>query len=388
MKIDSRMQSPHIWIHTNIPAPYRKHQFETFSAAFPQTKVFFNKEMKMSSYRNAWKDDIQDWMVRCEHHPSNSRLPKVGRFSFSLLWRLILQPKGTIHLVGDTGGNFWFILLFCLLRKSRFVIWNDGGFPESITDRYLQLFRRVILPHSVAAFTPGKLGKAFCQRLGFGDDRIFNAYFSHDVNEYREFFLTQCNAARVRVRQELAISHDAIVIFCIARFLDWKRLVDLAEALVLLERRLPPVMPPMDFVLIGEGNDRTHEPILQRLQYIRVRYIPHVPYDAIKWYYCASDVFAFPSEGDIWGLVVNEALSLGVPVICTDRIGAAELVHDGVNGFKISARAPEQLVDRLAQLVREPDLLSKMKTSALRIWDVWNTDLAVAELKRMISAVS
>jgi glycosyltransferase involved in cell wall biosynthesis len=382
------MRSPHLWIHTNIPAPYRKHQFETFSAAFPQTKVFLNKEMKMSSYRNAWKDDIQDWMVRCERHPSNSRLPKVGRFSFSLLWRLIRQPKGTIHLVGDTGGNFWFILLFCLLRKSRFVIWNDGGFPESITDRYLQLFRRVILPHSVAAFTPGKLGKAFFQQLGFADDRIFNAYFSHDINEYREYYQTQHNAVREYVRRKFDISRDTIVILCVSRFLDWKRLIDLAEALVILEQCLVANTPSVELILIGEGEDKTHESVLQRLRDIRVHYIPQVPYSDIKEYYCAGDIFAFPSEGDIWGLVVNEALSFGVPVICTDRIGSAELVHDGVNGFKISVRAPEQLADRLAQLVNERYLLLKMKTNALRIWDTWNTDLAVAELKRMISTVS
>ena len=133
MKLHSLMQSPHIWIHTNIPAPYRKHQFEMFSAAFPQTKVFFSEEMHAD--RNAWKDDIQNWMVQYERHPSNGRLPKVGRFSFSLLWRLIRQPEGTIHLVGATGGNFWFILLFCLLRKSKYVVWGDGGFAESITVR-------------------------------------------------------------------------------------------------------------------------------------------------------------------------------------------------------------------------------------------------------------
>ena len=342
----------------------------------------------MSPHRKAWKDDIQDWMICCERHSSNHKLPKIGRFSISLLWRLIRQPKGTIHLVGDTGGNFWFILLFCRLRKSRFVMWNDGGFPESITDRYLQLFRRVILPHSVAAFTQGKLGKAFFQQLGFADDRIFNAYFSHDINEYREYYQTQHNAARERVRRKFDISRNTIVILCISRFLDWKRLIDLAEALVILEQCLVANTPSVELILIGEGEDKTHESVLQRLRNIRVHYIPRVPYSDIKEYYCASDIFAFPSEGDIWGLVVNEALSLGMPVICTKRIGAAELVEDGVNGFQISVRNPEALANRLEYLILNPKALAEMKRTALNIWNTWNTDLAVVELKRIVGFCS
>lgn len=380
------LKKQHLWLHTNIPAPYRKHQFEAFALAFPETTVFFYETMH--SDRKAWVGDIQSWGVRCVNLPVNDCLKKFSWFSFSLLWKLMQQPKGTIHLVGAVGGAWRLILFCCLLRRSKFVLWNDGGFPETISDRMLQFHRKFILPHCAAVFTPGNLGKSFCQRLGFSDAKIFNAYFSHDVKEFRAFYQAQRQQVREQIRHDLAISRDAIVILCVARFLAWKRLVDLAEALSLLEGRLNAGSPPLELILVGEGEDLSHQPVLQRLRTIRVHSIPRVPYSDMKGFYCASDLFVFPSEGDIWGLVVNEALSFGVPVICTTRIGAAELVENGTNGFQVTVRNPGQIASCLEKLINDPELLVNMKRNALSIWDTWNTVLAVDELKRMIFTVA
>jgi len=121
------------------------------------------------------------------------------------------------------------------------------------------------------------------------------------------------------------------------------------------------------------------------LRNIHLHHIPSVAYDDMPAWYAAADLFVFPSEGDIWGLVVNEALSMGVPVICTSRIGAAEIIRDGENGFKVPVRSPAEIAARIWQLYQDRQLLNKMKKNSAGIVDVWNTDLAVRELQRLSS---
>ena len=61
-------------------------------------------------------------------------------------------------------------------------------------------------------------------------------------------------------------------------------------------------------------------------------------------YYLAADIFVFPTREDVWGLVINEALSYGLPVISSDRCGAAlELVKDRNTGYIFTNESVDEL---------------------------------------------
>ncbi|MCS4054638.1 glycosyltransferase family 4 protein [Salinibacter ruber] len=70
-----------------------------------------------------------------------------------------------------------------------------------------------------------------------------------------------------------------------------------------------------------------------------------------------ADVFVLPSRHDGWGVVVNEALGSGLPIICSDAVGAAhDLVVPGENGVRIPAGEVEPLREAMARMVDRPDL--------------------------------
>ena len=82
--------------------------------------------------------------------------------------------------------------------------------------------------------------------------------------------------------------------------------------------------------------------------------------------YDLCDVFVLPSEHEPWGLVVNEAMNAGKPVIVSDRVGAGpDLVEDGVNGFVYPARDVAALADRLRRLIDSPEHRAAMGARAL-----------------------
>jgi glycosyltransferase involved in cell wall biosynthesis len=92
--------------------------------------------------------------------------------------------------------------------------------------------------------------------------------------------------------------------------------------------------------------------------------------------YQAADVFVLPSVEDGYGLVTNEAMSAGLPVIVSDHAGSAEVVRDGENGFVVGARDINALADRLDALLRDPNLRRHMgararATAASRTWETY-----------------
>jgi glycosyltransferase involved in cell wall biosynthesis len=80
-----------------------------------------------------------------------------------------------------------------------------------------------------------------------------------------------------------------------------------------------------------------------------------------------SDLFILPSRWDGWGAVVNEALMCGVPVMCSDYCGAADLIHRGFNGELFRCDSLESLTNLLQKRISEGPL-SDSKREGIRSW--------------------
>jgi len=79
-----------------------------------------------------------------------------------------------------------------------------------------------------------------------------------------------------------------------------------------------------------------------------------VPHEGLAEIYSGADLLVLPSRFDGFGLVVSEALACGTPVLVSDRVGAADLVREGVNGWIVAADSEEALRARLDWCVRHP----------------------------------
>ena len=78
----------------------------------------------------------------------------------------------------------------------------------------------------------------------------------------------------------------------------------------------------------------------------------------VEKYYLASDIFAMPSQFDTFGLTVLEAMTAGLPVIITRRVGAMDLIDSGVQGFVLSENpSPSDITAALASLMEKEDRL-------------------------------
>ena len=105
----------------------------------------------------------------------------------------------------------------------------------------------------------------------------------------------------------------------------------------------------------------------------RVHFLGFHQPEAIPDIFAAADIFVLPSRHDGWGVVVNEALGAGLPIIVSDRVGARDLVESGRNGFIIPAGDIAGLAGALVELGRSSNLretFGRHSTTRSAQWDV------------------
>src|SRR5207249_1387315 len=105
-------------------------------------------------------------------------------------------------------------------------------------------------------------------------------------------------------------------------------------------------------------------------------------------FYALSDVFVLPSVEDRWGLVINEVMSAGLPVIASDEIGAVpDLVKHGHNGFVFPAGNVASLAGYLEQLVNDENLRKEMghnSEALIAQWDIERAAQGVIDAVRFV----
>jgi glycosyltransferase involved in cell wall biosynthesis len=100
--------------------------------------------------------------------------------------------------------------------------------------------------------------------------------------------------------------------------------------------------------------------------------------DDLAQRYADADVFALLSRHEPWGVVVNEAAASGLPLVLSDRVGAAyDLLHHGDNGLLVPADDVEAAVRALRALADDPALRDRMGARSRELVRAWNYDASV-----------
>jgi glycosyltransferase involved in cell wall biosynthesis len=105
----------------------------------------------------------------------------------------------------------------------------------------------------------------------------------------------------------------------------------------------------------------------------------HAPED-LPQFFARADVFVLPSRYDGWGVVVNQALGAGLPVICSDMVGAGhDLVEDEINGLRFPAGDASALAARMQRFLLQPALIESWGTVSRRRAHHWTPDAGAAK---------
>ncbi|HEX6048002.1 MAG TPA: glycosyltransferase, partial [Gemmatimonadaceae bacterium] len=202
----------------------------------------------------------------------------------------------------------------------------------------------------VAAFLViGSRNRDYYRTFGVPDDKCYWAPYGVD-NGWFSLAEPARSLARERVRRRIGVGDDTVVFASSAKLIARKRPTDLVDAVALV--RSEGVAGHALF--IGDGDERSQ---LERRAAERgvadaVTVVGFVNQAELPAWYAAADALVLPSDSrETWGLVVNEAMAAGLPVVVSDAAGCSpDLVRDSVNGFTYPCGDIDALADRLARV--------------------------------------
>ena len=156
---------------------------------------------------------------------------------------------------------------------------------------------------------------------------------------------------REALRRELGAHASDVVVLCVARLGPEKRLDVLVRAVAAADE------PSLMLVLAGDGPERQELVQLAGELGVRLALLGDVDWGRIVELYVAADVFALLSERETWAVVVNEAAACALPLVLSDRVGAAhDLLRDGENGTLVPAGDVGTAARALRELARDSEL--------------------------------
>lgn len=232
----------------------------------------------------------------------------------------------------------------------------------------------------------GTANRQYYRALGVPDSKIFDVPYTVDNDRIiAAASLTQEERNAVRVRFGLSINKP--VVLYASKFMRRKHPDDLIRAAALLRDR------GYDFsvLMVGSGEmDAELRTLVQKLGLTNVVFGGFINQAELPRVYAAGDVFVLPAENEPWGLIVNEVMCAGIPVVVSDEVGCVpDLVKDGINGYHMKAGSPQSLADALERLLADPGRRADMGRKSLAMIRNWGYEQCrVGLLKALTTTIS
>ena len=199
--------------------------------------------------------------------------------------------------------------------------------------------------------------------------RIFANTIDVPAWEERQRKLAQ---RRSEVRTALGAAADDVVLLSVARLGPEKGLDTLVRGVAAARD------PKLLLVVAGDGPQRREIEALAQELGVRLRLTGDLPADRVAEAYAAADVFALLSTRETWGVVVNEAAVSGLPLVLSDRVGAAyDLLRDGENGFLVSAGDVDTTGEAFKRLAADAGLRTRAGERSRELVRGWGYEPSV-----------
>lgn len=267
-------------------------------------------------------------------------------------------------------SNPWALraLHWCRANRVPAVLMTESSRHDSPRTALKEWVKRRLVGMFSAALAGGTLHADYLTALGMPGDRVFLGY---DVIE-NEYFRDHVAAIRQKHQETSRPRH----FLASARFIEKKNLFRILEAYAEYRRSMTiQGLEPWGIVLLGDGKLRPAvEVLLNKLQLTTAVSMPGFKqYEELPEHYGGASAFIHASTTEQWGLVVNEAMASGLPVLVSDRCGCApDLVKDGQNGYVFDPYNVNAIAGAMERLSRLPvEDLRRMGQTSEEIITAW-----------------
>lgn len=347
---------PFVVYWNNIPAPYMVERFNVVAdRGNLDFEAWFNERTEKG---RSWEIDESNWRFRYRYLPAVNLLKRNFHWPSPLFRRrpdvLVSLYAEPVFLIG------WAITK---LRKGSIAFWCQVTHDSWVQRKWWKNYiKKLIFPMLDATLGSGKDSQKFAIQYGIPIEKALCLRHSIDVNHYLAGHKKAC-AQRNKIREKLELVGTTFIY--VGRLWKGKGLGYLLQAFNDAQKEID---KEISLILVGDGKE---EAILKKMCYEKsiknVIFTGFVQKRNLPIYYAASDVFVFPTLGDPYGLVVDEAMASKLPIISSSSVGEiTDRVENGVNGYIVSSGNIQGMKEKMLILAKDEKLIKKMGEISLK----------------------
>ena len=345
-----------LWL-TNIPSPYRVKFFNELGKKCDLTVLF---EKRGSSERDKSWEKIDDKNFQAVFLKGKS-VGVAEAFCPSVIKYLKKQYD---HIVVTNYSDPTGILAVIWMRlfQLRYEIEGDGAFPGMRSGLKAKL-KQYIFHGASVCFSSAQMHDSYYELYGVPQKKIVRYPFT-SISETDILKNAMNYSTKMKIRENLKIKEEKVVL-AVGQFIRRKGYDTLLQAM----KGLPKTI---GVYIIGGKVTQEYLDIVEKENMKNIHFIDFMEPNKLKEYFEVADLFVHPTREDIWGLVINEAMANGLPVVTTDKcIAGLEMVQNGINGEIVEAGNVSVLRDAISTWING-DMPNKKSLEIARKYTIEN----------------
>lgn len=372
-------------VHNQLWAHYKSKLFSELHRYAPQYGIEIHVvQIALSEKSRANMGDAEASRYDYDYEVLfNTSLDQVGlgARTAALLAKIRAYRPDVLNLTGWYDPAQWVLLFYAKLRGIKVIISNESNVRDHVRMGLKERFKQFLLSQADGFFCFGKSSAAYLEKLGVKPSQIFTQKAAIVDNDVILAHYHQAFAERdIRKKAKNWASYNFIFV---GRLIPPKNLPLLLQAFAKVSAQAP----DWGLVLLGEGEQKAE---LQTMAapLSNVRFEAGVPWYEVAEYLALADVLVLPSESEPWGLVVNEAMICGLPVLVSEPSGCVDdLVQEGQNGWKFHPHQLPDFVDKLHHFVDNSANLGRMGSISRKIVADFEPQKVAHEMLRGIKSL-
>lgn len=355
---------------TTVPTPYKVDFFEELGKECDLTVLFENRTV---SYRE------ESWMVK-EFRNFNAVFLKGAnirdkKISFDVIGYLDASKYDHIIISVYSSLTQMIAQLYMRMKRMDYILSSDGGMIKT-DSKIAAKVKSYFISGARYWLSTGRTTTDYLCNYGAKKDRIFTYPFTSikDDDVLKSQITTE---ERAEVRRTLGIKEQKIAI-SVGQFIYRKGM----DVLI----RIASELPDVGFYIIGGNPTKEYKDMKSDLLAKNVHFVGFKQKTELSRYFKAADIFVLATREDIWGLVVNEAMAYGLPVITTDKcVAGLEMVQEGVTGSIVPVDNVEVIKRQIKYWLNKDCVNSQAILSTAREYTIESMAKRHIEILNMIS---
>jgi len=268
------------------------------------------------------------------------------------------------------------LIVLSKICKVKYIISSEGGFIKK--DKILVgLYKRFLLKNAELYLASGELTKKYLEYYCAEKDKIrlypFTSYKEEDV-----FKQSISNEKKTDLKNKYGIKEKKVILG-VGSFIHRKGWDVLIKADRYIEK-------DVGLYIVGGKTIDIYTRIIEEYDLKNIHFVEFKNKSELADYYRMADLFVLPTRYDIWGLVINEAMSYGLPVITTETcIAGVELIDNAINGYIVKNEDYIDLSEKINLLLKDEALMKKMgKNNMIKIQDYTIEKMAASTFESLM----